>query len=155
MTDIEQFGQRLDRVESELAIRRLAYEYCHGADKRDPARWAAVWSDDAVWAVSPDQEIVGVEAICAAVAGQWDFFRQMHHFTANHVVTIDGDDATGEADVAVSAEMADGTWIRGGAVYGDRYVRRSGTWRIARREAGSDFYYSPLPPGVGPRPDES
>jgi len=70
----------------------------------------------------------------------------MHHFTANHVVTLDGDEATGVADVALSIELADGTWIRGGAVYRDRYVRREGVWRITRREAGSDFYYDPLRP---------
>lgn len=29
----------------------------------------------------------------------------MHHFTANHVVSIDGDHATGEADIALSVEL--------------------------------------------------
>lgn len=96
--------ERLDRLENELAIRVLAHEYCHGADKQDRARFASVWAPDGVWAVSDEQEFSGVAAICDAVTQQWDAFRGMHHWTANHVVTFDGDDpdcAAGEADVRV------------------------------------------------------
>ncbi|MGI8529247.1 MAG: nuclear transport factor 2 family protein [Geodermatophilaceae bacterium] len=152
MADLEQLTARLDRVESELAIRRLAHEYCHGADKQDIARWAGVWSEDAVWALGHGQDAVGLAAICDAVRGQWGAFRQMHHWTANLVVEIDGDSATGEADVDISVELADGVWVRGGATYRDRYVRRDGAWKIIRREPGSDFYYAPLPPSVGGDP---
>lgn len=134
MADLEQLTARLDRVESELAIRRLAHEYCHGADKQDIARWAGVWSEDAVWALGHGQDAVGLAAICDAVRGQWGAFRQMHHWTANLVVEIDGDSATGEADVDISVELADGVWVRGGATYRDRYVRRDGAWKIIRRE---------------------
>ena len=111
MADLEQLTARLDRVESELAIRRLAHEYCHGADKQDIARWAGVWSEDAVWALGHGQDAVGLAAICDAVRGQWGAFRQMHHWTANLVVEIDGDSATGEADVDISVELADGVWV--------------------------------------------
>ncbi len=79
--------ERLDRLENELAIRALAHEYCHGADKQDRARFASVWAPDGVWAVSDEQEFSGVAAICDAVTQQWDAFREMHHWTANHVVT--------------------------------------------------------------------
>ncbi len=45
--------------------------------------------------------------------------------------------------------------VRVGATYRIRYVRRDGVWKIARREPGPDFYFDPLPPGVGPPPDDS
>lgn len=86
------------------------------------------------------------------MAGQWAAFRQMHHWTANHVVDIDGDRATGEADVDVTVEFADGSWSRGGGTYRDDYVRVGGRWRIARREVVSSFDLDPLPPGIGPPP---
>jgi len=31
----------------------------------------------------------------------------------------------------------------------------TGWWKIAHREPGPDFYFDPLPPGVGPPPDDS
>ncbi len=49
MTTIEQLAARLDRVETQLALHRLAHNYCVGADHRDLARWASVWTPDAVW----------------------------------------------------------------------------------------------------------
>jgi len=66
-----------------------------------------------------------VPAICAAVTTQWATFRQMHHWTANLVVDIDGDRAVGEVDVEVCVQMPDGTWIRGGGTYRDVYRRRA------------------------------
>lgn len=62
---------RLDRLESELAIQRLAHEYSHAADKRDHRRFADVWASDGVRIVSREQEFAGVDAICEAVAQQW------------------------------------------------------------------------------------
>lgn len=134
--------ERLDRLENELAIRALAHEYCHGADKQDRARFASVWAPDGVRAVSDEQEFSGVAAMCDAVTQQWDAFREMHHWTANHVVTFDGDDpdcAAGEADVRVLIVFTDGTRFRGGGTYLDRYTRSGGVWRISRREVGGVF----------------
>ncbi|MER5321281.1 nuclear transport factor 2 family protein [Streptosporangium roseum] len=85
----------------------------------------------------------------AAVQEQWAAFRQMHHWTTDFVVDVDGDRATGEADVAVRVQLADGTWVGGGGTYQDAYVRREGRWRIAHREVVSSFDEDPLPPGIG------
>ncbi len=137
--------ERLDRLESESAIRALVHEYCHGADKRDRARFAAVWTPDAVWQVAPTQEFRGVEAICAAVERQWGAFLQMHHWTSNLVIDLDGDQARGEVDVSVTTQFDDGTWVRGGGVYRDCYVRTDVGWRISRREAEHLFDLDPRP----------
>jgi hypothetical protein len=101
---------RIDRLESHRAIERLVHEYCHGADKRDPARWAAVWDADAVWAAGTDagHQFHGLDAIATAVADQWAAFRQMHHFTANLVVDIAGERATGECDAVVYVQPPPG-----------------------------------------------
>ncbi|MFB9906937.1 nuclear transport factor 2 family protein [Allokutzneria oryzae] len=147
MTD--NLAERLDRVESELAIQRLVHEYCHGADKQDLRRFTAIWHEDAVWAPSPDQRFNGIDAIRAGVKAQWQSFQQMHHWTANLVVDFDGDRASGEADTELSVQLIDGTWIRGGGTYRDVYTRRNGIWRIIYREVSSSFDIDRLPPGIG------
>ncbi|GEL48710.1 hypothetical protein CHO01_38260 [Cellulomonas hominis] len=145
MTSEIELQERLERLESESAIRTLVHEYCHGADKRDRARFAAVWTPDAVWQVAPTQEFRGVEAICAAVEWQWGAFLQMHHWTSNLVIDLDGDQARGEVDVSVTTQFLDGTWARGGGVYRDSYVRTDVGWRISRREAEHLFDLDPRP----------
>lgn len=127
--------ERLDIVESELALRRLVAEYCHGADKRDLARFLAVWTPDARWVLGDDVEMRGHDAIRAVVERQWLAYRSYHHLTSNLVVEIDGDRATGECDVAVTVQLRSGRWIRGGGTYRDEFERRDGTWLIARRDA--------------------
>ena len=150
MDVIADLAARLDRVEGELAIRRLVADYCVGADRRDLATWAGVWTADAVWQTSPDQNFVGVEAICAAVQQQWRAFPVMLHATANHVVTITGDTAAGRSDVMVMVQLRDRRWILGGGTYEDDYRREQNGWRIARRRAIHAFDLAPLAPSTGP-----
>ena len=134
----------VDRLLSESDLTRLVHEYCHAVDKRSEARFAAVWAPDAVWVVGPGQECRGQDAILAGARRQWDAFGQMHHWSANLVLHVEpGEDrATGESDVDVTVEMADGTWVRGGGTYRDSYVRVHGRWLIARREAAAHFHLS-------------
>ena len=44
---------RIDKLESRDAIRDLAFEYCHGFDKRDFDRFLAIWWEDCVWDIGP------------------------------------------------------------------------------------------------------
>lgn len=39
---------RIERVETQLALHRLAADYCVGADQQDLTRWRAVRARDAV-----------------------------------------------------------------------------------------------------------
>ena len=132
----------IDQLVSQQEITRLVHEYCHGVDKRDPGRFMAVWAADAVWQVGPDDVHRGHDAILAAAQRQWDAFGQMHHWSANLVVTVEpGEDrAGGESDVDVTVEMTEGRWVRGGGTYRDSYVREHGRWKIARREAVAHFH---------------
>jgi hypothetical protein len=105
VTSIEQLSARLDRVEAELALHRLAFEYCVGADHRDRDRWRAVWTADAAWVTSPDRVFTGIDEMCAAVEEQWRAFPIMQHATSNHLVSIDGDHATGRCDAVVLVQF--------------------------------------------------
>ena len=145
MTDLD---ARLDRIESELAIRRLVAEHCHGADKRDLDRFLAVWASTAVWQVGDDAGHEGREAIARAVRAQWVTFPQYVHWTTNHAIWIDGDDARGECDVATTVRLRSGRWVSKGGTYRDEYRRIDGQRLIARRHADARF-------DIDPRPDES
>ena len=158
VVSIEDLAARLDRVESELALRRLAANYCVGADQEDLARFTAIWTHDALWDAAgedaEDQEhrFAGIEAITAAVRGQWETFPRMQHATSNHVVELDEDDAdraSGRCDVVSIVQLPDGRWSIGGGVYEDSYRREGGTWRIALRQVLRAFDLQPLPASHG------
>jgi hypothetical protein len=136
---------RLDRIESELAIHRLASEYCHGADRRDLDRFLAVWAPTAVWQMSDEVRYEGLEAIASVVQAQWRTFAQYVHWTTNHTVWIDGDEARGECDVATYVRLHSGRWVRTGGTYRDKYRRIDGRWLIAHRCFGTRLGIDPVP----------
>jgi hypothetical protein len=142
--------RRLERIEAELALRQLAYQYCVAADHRDLGLWRAVWTPDAVWETSTDPDYVfgGVDAICAAVQRQWQTFPVMQHAAVNHMIDLDGaadDIATGRSDVIVHVQLNDTTWLTGGGTYLDQYRRHDGRWQIARRAVTRPFDLGPTP----------
>jgi hypothetical protein len=147
---IESLARRLERVEAQLALHRLAHDYCVGADHRDLPRWTSVWTTDAVWETSPDRRFVGIDAIRAAVEEQWRTFPIMQHATANHVVDLDGPTATGRCDVVILVQLPDRRWIAGGGTYEDHYRTVDGSWRIAHRRVVRPFDLAPLAPADGP-----
>lgn len=138
---------RLERLESLEELRRLAVAYCVAADTADADAWDALWTDDAVWQVSPDQAFTGRDEIAAAARRQWAALPRMQHASANHVLDLDDDhpdDATGRADVVVMVTRGDGLWVVGGGTYADAYRRVDGGWRIARRTVERPFDLGPL-----------
>jgi len=150
MSALEDLEARLDRLETELALHRLAQDYCIAADHRDTRLWASVWTDDAVWEVRPDSAFAGIAEITGAVQTQWATFPLMLHATANHTVDQHGDTATGRADVTAFVQLPDGRWVLGGATYVDDYRRTPAGWRIARRQVARPFDLAALPPSPGP-----
>lgn len=151
--------KRLERVETQLALQRLANDYCIGADQQDLPRWRSIWTDDALWDAAgedPDDDehrFRGIEAITGAVQQQWSTFPRMQHAGANHTVEFDAGDpdrATGRSDVVVTVQLPDERWSIGGGVYDDVYRRQDGTWRIAVRRVLRAFDLQPLEPSDGP-----
>ena len=136
--DINALAAKVDALESELAIRQLYANYAHGFDKRDRSVFARVWAEDAVWILAPGMEATGPEAIMATADGGWGALEATHHWTTNIVISVNGDSAVGTADVDVNMK-AGGAWTRGAYTYHDEFVRRGGTWAIARRSADAHF----------------
>lgn len=120
-------------------IRELAHHYCHGIDKRDRETLLAVFADDAVWDLGPDVKPTGHQEISAMADGIWEAHALTHHWTSNHVITLDGDRGTGLCDVDSTVQLATGEWKRAAASYRDDYVKRDGVWLISRRTAEMSF----------------
>lgn len=140
MEPIDEMRIRIERLEAERQLERLAYEYNHGIDKRDIDRFLRVWHPDAEWVPGPGLLVNGVEEIRQTVeTGIWPAFSETHHWATNVVVDIDGDTATGVCDVNANVRDTDGQWLRASATYNDTFALREGTWRYTRREAVIHF----------------
>lgn len=133
--------ERLDRIESRTAIGDLVSSYAHGIDKRDIDRFMSVWHEGAEYLLG---EVFGdfrgldeIRRACEEVL--WNGVPDTWHITTNHLVELDGDRATGMADVDCAATDHNGRPILIGASYYDEYERRDGRWGIVRRRA--DIHY--------------
>jgi ketosteroid isomerase-like protein len=108
---LEAIAARLAVLEAERDIRRLASNYCRGFDRREFDRFRGIWHDDAVWVPHPGDEITGQDAIVARAQTMWLSLSASFHWTANHVVDINGEVAYGEADVNVLV-CIEGSWVQ-------------------------------------------
>jgi hypothetical protein len=126
-----------------VALNQLAYRYAAAVDGCDNEGFKAVLVPDGrLRSYHPDCEepfadLVGHDQLAAIPDTMRGMYRATTHMMTNHVVSIDGDMATGEllctarhlardAEEPVSLNVI----IR----YIDRYVRRDGTWLIADRQ---------------------
>jgi len=139
--------RRLDRIESRFAIGDLVSDYCHGVDKRDLDRFLDIWHEDAVWEIGPPfGNFAGKSEIKRALTDLiWPAWRETHHWTTNLVVRfLDDDHAEGVCDVNCTGADPQDVMQIVAATYTDRYERRDGRWRIARRHVEM-FYFSQVP----------
>lgn len=154
----EALARRLDALESDIAIRQLASNYCHGFDKRDRQLFMAIWWEDCVWDIGPPfgrfDGHSGVQEALESVL--WPAWEESHHLCANHVVTFEGvDDARAVCDVDCVGKLAgDAECQIVGATYTDALQRRGGEWKILRRDVVI-HYFNPVPGAVLTAPGES
>ena len=135
MFTLIEIAQRLDRVESALAIQRLSADYCRGADRRDLDVFLSVWTPGGVWKVRDDLEFTGREQIAAAIGEQWRGLSRAFHWTSNAAIDLSGEMGTGRFDVDAEVQLLDGSWFAVAGEYLDSYVRVDGKWLISSRTA--------------------
>lgn len=148
MTDAE----RLDRLESIEAIRRLVARYALATDSRDLDALVALFVEDVQ--VGPDRR--GREALR-------EFFdRSLREvgvtilFVGNHTIDFDdADHASGVVYCRGEIQVGD-RWVIQAIQYRDTYERRDGAWYFVRRKHllwfGAELGQSPLglPPANWP-----
>ncbi|GAB5413934.1 MAG: nuclear transport factor 2 family protein [Congregibacter sp.] len=146
MSEMQELLRRLDGQESRTAIAELAYNYCHGFDKRDETRFVAIWWDDCVWNIGPPfGSFSGHSGIREALHDVlWPAWDQTQHVTSNNVITFkDADHAESLCDVdcvGLLAGQPEATFV--GASYSDKLERRDGVWKIAERNVDIHYFNS-------------
>jgi uncharacterized protein (TIGR02246 family) len=138
-------GDTADRV----AIRELVDAWARHADRREPERQAALFTEDGrvtVYMGEPETtEAVQVLTGRAELAAAFEALRSYEattHFNGQHTVTVDGDRATGETYC-----LAYHLWTSSGQRtlmimsirYLDAFVRQDGRWLFAERQLITDW----------------
>lgn len=120
---------RLDRIESELAIRQLPARYALAVDSRDLDTVVGLFVAD----VNNGSNGIGRPALLSWFREILSSFHRSVHFTSGHVIDFtDADHATGS--VYCRAEHEDGDkWVVMGFRYRDRYRREGGAWFFEQR----------------------
>lgn len=135
---------RVQELLDKQEIYELVLRYCRGVDRKDPELLRSLYTRDAVdnhGAVfrGSAQDYVGF------LEDSFDFIRIGAHYVCNHLVAVDGDEASGEVYAlgyhvlpGPSAEHSD-TESFVGVRYLDRYRREDGAWLFEHREVVFDL----------------
>jgi uncharacterized protein (TIGR02246 family) len=131
--------QRLQRVEDELAIRRVLVDYSATQDAHDYEGYAALFAKNGEW-VNGKTVHKGREAILKMLVDLYGtpppgyVNSESYHITSNPQVDVHGDRATARSRHLLIMRGPNGqpTPVLGGR-YEDEFIREDGQWKILRR----------------------
>ena len=142
---------RLDRIESELAIRALVARYCFAIDDHDLDAVGDLFTEDArVWSRDGVMDAQGRAAIIEQYRGRFAVLGPSNHVSHDHWIRFDGDPDTATGLLSAHAELyRNETPMVTALRYIDVYRREHRRWRIADRQLAF-LYYVPLAeyPGI-------
>ena len=131
--------QRLQRVEDELAIKRVILDYAVRLDARDYDGYVALFAKDGTWQNGTTikhgreeirQMLVGIYGNPPAGYVNTDSYR----IVSNVLVDIDGDHATAHSRQLTIMRGENGTPTpRLSGIYDDELIREDGQWKILHR----------------------
>lgn len=134
--------RRLQQLLDKEEIRELAFRYCRGVDRKDPALLRSLYTRDGI--DNHAQLYRGsAEGYVDFLESSFAFIKIGAHYVCNHLIEVNGDAADGEV-YALGYHIlpsGDGLPIESfvGVRYLDRYRREDGRWRFARREVVIDL----------------
>jgi ketosteroid isomerase-like protein len=124
---------RVQALEDVNAIKELKCMYAYYADEGNVDGILSLYVDDAVCDFGPFGVHEGKEQIRTLFTGLLEGSSFTMHEMHNHVVTVTGDTATGEAYFEIPATMEPGhmaMWM--GGKYVDDYVKVGGEWKFKK-----------------------
>jgi uncharacterized protein (TIGR02246 family) len=140
--------QRLQRVEDELAIRRVLVDYSATQDARNYAGYAALFAKNGEW-VNGKTVHKGREAIYKMLVDLYGapppgyVNSESYHITSNAQIDLQGDRATVRSRHLLVMRGPKGEPVPALAGrYEDEFIREDGQWKILRRV---DFPVMPTP----------
>jgi uncharacterized protein (TIGR02246 family) len=131
--------QRLQRVEDELAIRRVLVDYSAFQDARDYAGYAALFAREGEW-INGKTVYKGREAIHKMLVDLYGapppgfVNSESYHISSNAQIDLDGDRATVRSRhlLVMRGPKGEPTPALAGR-YEDQFIREDGKWKILRR----------------------
>jgi len=125
----ESIEQRIDRVESMLAIQQLAARYALAVNRRDVDLRLSLFVED----VDCGRCGNGREALRSIIDPALRTFYRSMHFVSGHTINFDGSErATGTVHCWAEHEAGD-QWVPMALIYFGTYVRRDGVWFFVKR----------------------
>ncbi len=134
--------ERLDRLESEGAIRRLVARYFAICDDLGPntplGELGELFAEDALWEgkgryAKAFGQYHGRDAIVTMIRSYCEpvHFAMTAHFFSSENIMVEGDEASGQWMMLQTSDYTSGTADLRSARLTMRFTRREGIWRIA------------------------
>ena len=126
-------------------IRELTYAYGLAIESQDENSMAALFTEDgSVDFSSLGRGVIrGHDALREFYRSTWPL--EVKPFFTNHVITIDGESASGICSLENRAVRDGESWIGAGRLH-DNYVLTDGGWKFSARRVEM-FYFVPLSQG--------
>ena len=128
-----------EKIEAEVrklwdleAIRELAHRYAHCVWQKQVSAAVDLFAEDGEMDTGDRPAIRGRRALLESyqqMLGAADF----HPFVHNHLISLEGDSATGTCYLDLRATI-DGESMIGSGYYDDEYVRVDGEWKFRARK---------------------
>ncbi|AQT80330.1 hypothetical protein B1R94_15230 [Mycolicibacterium litorale] len=142
---------RLERLESQDAVRRVKAAYMQGLDDRLRGSVADLFWEDAIWEGLPDRPLEGEEPVTAgsrivgkqaiaesfvAAAASMSFTA---HFLTNEDIVVDGRHAVGRWKLLQTCNAGRDRAFWQAGVYIDDFEQRDGVWKFSHLRLALDF----------------
>lgn len=135
--------QRLAVLEAKDEIRELTARYCLAVAEGLAEDIVAMFTSDGVFKVR-NQVCTGTDELRTMYTGVADSVTPKP-FIQNHVITVDGDNATGRCGVEIRMVHKGEAYTVAGHYY-DTYRKVDGRWRFAERDFRT-YHWVPLAKG--------
>lgn len=130
---------RLDAIESRIAIDALIANYAEAFDTMNEGLLATLWHPDSRLLLGANGNADGLDAILAQARVNMKRMPHMHHWMANALITLDGDNGHGlVAADCLFYDIEKGV-LQVSGQYRDIYRRRSGRWAFQQRTFDMHF----------------
>jgi len=134
---------RLDAIESRFAIDALIANYAEAFDTMNETLLATLWHPESKLLLGANGNSEGLEAILAQARVNMKRMPHMHHWMANALITVDGDNAHGLVAADCIFYDVDKGPLQVSGQYRDIYQRREGRWAFLERRF-TMHYATPL-----------
>ncbi|BBU30457.1 hypothetical protein BTHE68_41910 [Burkholderia sp. THE68] len=124
---------RLDTIESRFAIDALIANYAEAFDTMNIELLATLWHPEARLLLGANGNSDGLEAILAQARINMKRMPHMHHWMANALITVDGDNGHGLVAADCLFYDVDQGTLQVSGQYRDVYQRREGRWAFLER----------------------